>query len=371
MRPETEAELSQAVRDAPGPLTIVGGGTRAPSGNGAHLSSCGLSGIRLYEPGALTLVAGAGTPLAAVQAALAEHGQQLAFEPPDMRRLQPAVAEGGSGDPTIGGVVATNASGPRRIQTGACRDHLLGVRFVDGAGTVIKNGGRVMKNVTGYDLVKLMCGSHGTLGVLSEVALKVLPGAAATAVVRIAAQRVAGAVTTMSQALGSPWDVTGAAHLPGAVPETLIRVEGSAASVSERANKLAALLGQGAQVDTDPDPAIWADVRDAALFEGGSEDVWRISVKPSDAPEVVRRVPASKTLLDWGGGLIWVGVAPGSDVRTMLGGISGHATLVRADATTRARLGKFQPEPAPLASISAGLRAKFDPRGILNPGVMG
>lgn len=327
--------------------------------------------MRLYEPGALTLVVGAGTPLAEVEATLAEEGQRLAFEPPDMRRLLAKVADSGTGDPTIGGVVATNASGPRRIQTGACRDHLLGVRFVDGSGTIIKNGGRVMKNVTGYDLVKLLCGSHGTLGVLSEVALKVLPAADAMAVVRIEGLSVSDAVSAMSQALGSPWDVTGAAHLPGEAPQTLIRVEGSAASVAERGGKLAALLGQGAEVDVDPDPEIWADVRDATVFAGGSEDVWRVSVKPSDAPEVVRRVPASKLLLDWGGGLIWAGVAPGSDVRGMLGDVAGHATLVRAESATRTRLGTFHPEATPLAAISEGLRSKFDPRGILNRGVMG
>jgi len=369
MRPESESELSQAVRDATGPLAIVGGGTRAPGVAGTPLSVAGLSGVRLYEPGALTLVVGAGTPLDEVNGALADEGQRLAFEPPDFRRLLGAVAPSGTGAPTIGGVVAANASGPRRIQTGACRDHLLGVRFVDGAGTVIKNGGRVMKNVTGYDLVKLLCGSHGTLGVLSEVALKVLPAAAASAGVRIDGQSVAAAVTAMSRALGSPWDVTGAAHRPsdGA---TLIRLEGSVASVAERAKKLAALLGNGAVVDTAPDPAIWDDIRDAAVFAGGSEDVWRISVKPSDAPEVVRRVPAAKTLLDWGGGLVWVGVAPDSDVRSMLDGIAGHATIVRAGAATRARLGTFQSEQPPLDAIAARLRARFDPRGILNAGVM-
>ncbi|WP_295316268.1 FAD-binding protein, partial [Roseobacter sp.] len=169
MKPENEAALAEMIRSANGPLTVTGGGTRGMTGDGETLETGALSGISLYEPGALTIVAGAGTPLADVHTALAAENQRLAFEPMDHRPLL-----GTTGEPTLGGVIAANVSGPRRIQGGAARDYALGVRFVDGAGNIVKNGGRVMKNVTGYDLVKLMCGSCGTLGVLSEVALKVL-----------------------------------------------------------------------------------------------------------------------------------------------------------------------------------------------------
>ena len=176
MHPSNELELADAIRDAGGALRIVGGGTRGVAGQGDLLSAAGLAGIRLFEPAALTLVAGAGTPLAEIEAVLAKEGQRLAFEPGDWRGLI-----GSEGVSTIGGVVAANISGPRRVQAGACRDALLGVRFVDGSGTVVKNGGRVMKNVTGYDLARLLAGSWGTLGVLSEVGLKVLPAPEAVA----------------------------------------------------------------------------------------------------------------------------------------------------------------------------------------------
>ncbi len=373
--PNDEAELAAAVADAKGPLRITGGGTR-PLGNpveGTPVSVAGLTGITLYEPGALTIVARAGTPLAEVEAALDNDNQRLPFEPMDHRTLF-----GTGGTPTIGGVVAANVSGPRRIQAGACRDSLIGVRFVDGGGTVVKNGGRVMKNVTGYDLVKLMAGSHGTLGVLSEVSFKVLPRPAARAVVLIDGLSVEEAVSAMSAALGSPYEVTGAAHAPAGVdghPVTMIRVEGFEAQVAYRADALKTLLARygDSTVETDPDrtAAGWRWVRDAEMFAGTDEDVWRISVKPTDAIGVARALPGARLLMDWGGGLVWAGVLKGTDVRAAMTGIPGHATLLRADPATRTALGAFHPEPAPVAAIAKGLRAKFDPKGILNPGLMG
>ncbi len=269
MRPVDEAELGEAVRSARGALRIVGGGTRTVGRvAGDVLETGGLSGITLYEPGALTLVAGAGTPLAEVEAALAAEGQRLPFEVPDMRGLS-----GCEGASTIGGVVAANASGPRRVQVGACRDSLIGVRFVDGSGTAVKNGGRVMKNVTGYDLVKLMAGARGTLGVLTEVALKVLPAPEAQATLVAGGLGVEAAVGVMARALGSPYEVTGAAYLGG---EVRLRVEGMAASVDYRADALAGLLGAGfGRIEGD----LWHEVRDVLPFAGREEAVWRVSVK--------------------------------------------------------------------------------------------
>jgi glycolate oxidase FAD binding subunit len=339
---------------------------------GEVLSVAGLSGIELYEPGALTIVAKAGTPLAEVEAALAAENQRLPFEPMDLRGLL-----GTTGEPTIGGVVAANASGPRRIQAGACRDSLIGVRFVDGRGTVVKNGGRVMKNVTGYDLVKLMAGSYGTLGVLSEVAFKVLPGVETRACVLLNGLSNADAVAAMSKALGSPFEVSGAAHTPAGVdghPVTMLRLEGFADSVTYRAGKLRELLADYGDISVETDPervlAGWHWVRDVEPFHGRAGDVWRVSVKPSDGPEIAARA-GGDVLMDWGGGLVWALVPEGTDLRADLGAFAGHATLIRASEETRARLPVFQPEPAPVAALTEGLRRQFDPKGILNPGIMG
>lgn len=374
MKPQTEAELADIIQGAQGPLRIQGGGTRPIGGDvdGAVLETGGLTGITLYEPGSLTLVARAGTPLSEVEAALDGEGQRLPFEAIDHRGLL-----GTEGAPTVGGMAATNASGPRRIQAGACRDYMLGVRFVDGAGTVLSNGGRVMKNVTGYDLVKLMAGSHGTLGVMSEVSFKVLPKPEAAACILIGGLSDADAVAAMSAALGSPYDVTGAAHLPAGMdgtPVTMIRIEGFAKSVAYRAEQLKTLF-QAHDVSVETDPAKiaagWRYIRDVEAMHDAPGDVWRLSVKPGDAAAMVEASGALRVVYDWGGGLVWLLTAEGADLRAKLGAFGGHATLIRANAANRARLGVFQPEPAPLAAISDGLRARFDPRGILNTGRMG
>jgi glycolate oxidase FAD binding subunit len=353
--PRTEAELADAIASAATPLRVIGGGTRSvvPMSNAAVLSASGLSGITIYEPGSLTLVAQAGTPVAQIEAALASEGQRLAFEPMDHRGLL-----GTEGTPTIGGVVAANVSGPRRIQAGAARDFLLGVRFVDGAGRVLKNGGRVMKNVTGYDLVKLMAGSRGRLGVLSEVAFKVLPLPEVTVTLVLQGLDDAAAVRAMSQALSSPFEVSGAAHWPG--QGTFLRIEGFAGSVAYRAAQLREMLGG----EIEESAQRWTEIRDVTPFHAADGDIWRVSVKPSDAPAIVARAGAEAVLYDWGGGLVWFRMAPGSDLRARIAPFQGHATLVRAGADAMARLPLEQPEPAALAALSSGIRAKFDPRGI-------
>jgi len=370
LMPANEIELAEAVRSAAGALVIRGGGTRSigRAVAGEVLSVAGLSGITLHEPGALTLVARAGTPLAEVEAMLAQAGQRLAFEPMDHRPLL-----GTTGTPTIGAVVAANVAGPRRVQVGSARDFLLGLRCVTGSGEVVKSGGRVMKNVTGYDLARLIAGSFGTLAVISEVALKVLPRVEAAATLAIPGLDPAQSVAAMSAALGSPFEVTGAAHDPEA-ENTYLRIEGFSESVRYRAGRLAGLLLPfGVAAITHDQAEVqgrWDGIRDVTGFAGRKGDVWRISVKPSDAPEITAaaRMPFR---YDWGGGLIWILAPEGTDLRARIGRFTGHATLIRADAATRAAIATFHPEAPAVAALSRGLRARFDPHAILNPGLMG
>ena len=350
MRPESEAEVCEIVRgsvgSSSGGLSLRGGGTRGVLTAGAVLDLSGLAGVRLYEPGALTLVAGAGTPLAEVEALLAGEGQRLAFEPPDLRAVL-----GREGVSTLGGVVAMNASGPRRMQGGAARDHLLGLRFVDGTGAVVKSGGRVMKNVTGLDLVRLMAGSQGSLGVITEVALKVQ--AIPEAVVTLGGpERGTAGLASLRRALGSAFDISGAAM--GAFG-TWVRIEGMAGSVAYRAGRLKELLPGWEEVSAD-----WTLVRDAPVK--GAE-IWRLSVVPSDAWAVAEALPGADLCFDWAGGLIWVGCAAGTPVRAAVQG-RGHATMLRG-------AGRAWGEEAPgVARLMAGVKAKFDPRGVFNPGGM-
>lgn len=365
MTPETEEELARVIRTAAGRLSILGGGTRGMAGGGVPLTTAALRGITLYEPGALTLVVRAGTPLTEVETALAAEGQRLAFEPMDHRGVL-----GTRGTPTIGGVVAGNVSGPRRIAVGACRDFLLGVRFVDGQGRSLRNGGRVMKNVTGYDLVKLMAGSRGTLGVLTEVALKVLPVPQAAATLEAAELEDGRAIAALCAALGTPFEVSGAAHLPG--PDgarTILRLEGFAASVAYRASELATALRGFGDFAVSGDMQVWDDLRHVAPFQGRAGDVWRLSVRPTAAPGIVAALPGAEAVYDWGGGLIWLlvpeGVAlDGTAIRQVVAQAGGgHATLVRGEDAAR-----FQPQPPAIAALEERLRRAFDPRGLFAGG---
>ncbi|HUF86218.1 MAG TPA: glycolate oxidase subunit GlcE [Thermohalobaculum sp.] len=387
LAPGTETELAEAVATAAAaktPLEIRGGGSRLAIGRPvqaeATLATRGLDGITLYEPGALTLVVQAGTRLAQVEETLAAEGQRLPFEPMDHRFLL-----GTEGEPTVGGMVATAASGPRRVQAGACRDAMLGVRFVNGRGEVIRNGGRVMKNVTGYDLVKLMAGSHGTLGVLTEVAFKVLPAPERALTLVIEGLEDARAVEAMACAMTSPFEVTGAAHLPpesdGVAARTLLRIEGMAGQADYRAEQVAQRLagfGPAERLEGAEHEAVWLGIRDVRQFAGRPGAVWRLALKPSDAPKAVAAVRAAldcEALYDWAGGRVWVltrdaGDAGAAAIRAQTARLGGHATLIRASAATRAAVEVFEPEPEAVARFSRGLRARFDPAGILNPGRM-
>jgi glycolate oxidase FAD binding subunit len=384
-RPASEAEASAiicAAREARTPLAIAGGGTRAGLGRPvqaqATLSSAGLTGITLYEPAEMVIGARAGTPLALIEEALAERGQMLPFEPMDHRPLL-----GSAGEPTIGAVAAGNISGPRRINAGAARDSLIGVRLVNGRGEAVKSGGRVMKNVTGLDLVKLVAGSYGTLGFLTEVTFRVLPKP--ERVVTLAWQGLAdeAAVTLLCAALGSPFEPFAAAHLPAGIggpsARTLLRLETVPASVDYRAAELTGLLqahGRPEPIEGKEAAALWREIRDAAFFAGTQEAVWRLSLKPGDGPKataIARALPDARWFYDWGGGLVWLAVPVGQDagaaaIRAALKPLGGHATLVRAPDAIRAAVPVFEPLAAPLMRVSAGIKASFDPEGLFEPG---
>lgn len=356
LAPANEAEAAEILADCHArrrPLRIAGGGTRVENRvAGDLLSLSRLSGVVTYSPGEMTLIARPGTSLPEIQAMLAAESQTLAFEPPDLRAVL-----GCGGTPTLGGVVAANASGPRRLLAGACRDHLLGARFVDGRGRVLKSGGRVMKNVTGLDLAKLLAGSFGTLAVLTEVVLKTLPLLPARTTLAFPAATGATALRIFTAALSTPFEVSGAAHVGGTA---FLRIEGLESQLAHRRDRLLALLA-GFRPEV-MDDAPWDAIRDAAHFAGGGP-LWRILCKPTDAPGLCAglRAMGGDCSLDWGGGLVWYR-GPGHP-RTL----AAHATLVRrADATGPA----FPPLPGGVARLQDGLRRTFDPAGILNPGLM-
>ena len=384
-------------------LEIAGAGTKRgigrPRGRGneapSHvLSLAGLSGITLYEPEELVLGARAGTPLAEIEAALATAGQMLAFEPPDLPRLWDA--NGASGQGTAGGLVGAGIAGPRRVKAGSVRDHLLGAHGVSGRGEAFKTGGRVVKNVTGYDLSKLVTASWGTLAVLTEVTFKVLPAPETTATLLLAADDTARAVGVLTAGLGSSHDVSGAAYLPAGVARrsrvagvagagrgvAALRLEGFAASVAARVAALTTLLeaqGEVARLDDAASRALWCEIRDAACFAGGEAPLWRVSVAPQAGPAVadaVMRDSGGEAMFDWGGGLVWLALPAADDahaatVRAAVAAAGGgHATLLRAPDAVRAAVAVFEPQPAGLAALSRRVKGQFDPRGILNPGRM-
>lgn len=357
MSPENEAELAEILtahsRNRQ-PLRIRGGGSRVETDhlNAPVLSTTGISGVVTYSPGEMTLIAKTGTSLTEIKAMLAGEGQALAFEPAHTDHS------------TIGGMVAANASGPRRLLVGACRDHLLGVRFVDGQGRILKNGGRVMKNVTGLDLSKLMAGAYGTLGVLTEVVLKTLPSSEARETLAFSGIDETQALQIFMAALATPFEISGAAYHDGTA---WLRIEGLESQIIYRRDRLLAMftgreiniLGQEATQN------LWRGLCDVAHFSG-HRPLWRILVKASDAPAIAAQLHqlGGKTSLDWGGGLIWY-CGPGEALTIRQ--IASHSTLVRRD-DVQGRA--FPPQAAAIKRLSDGLRQNFDPSGILNPGLM-
>ena len=382
---EAAARLVQVAALSRTPLAIRGGGTRSLAGvpEGAEtLSTRGLAGIVAYNPAEMTMTVRAGTPLEVVEAALAEKRQMLAFEPCDLR-----AALGSSGIPTIGGVFAANASGPRRFVAGAARDSLIGVRFVNGKGEVVKAGGRVMKNVTGLDLVKLLAGSHGSLALLTEVTFRLLPVPETAATIVVSGLNDAEAAAAMATAMSMSVEVSGAAHLPesvrgrfagGVLPDgaaTVLRLEGLSASVAVRSEKLAAAMGRFGAVthlDAEVTARLWREIRDAAPYADGTpRPLWRVSVAPTAGHQLVaalRLETGVDAFYDWQGGLVWLRMEADPEAALLrryvkaVGG--GHATLLRARPEVLAATEAFEPQPDAVVALSVRVKASFDPAGL-------
>jgi glycolate dehydrogenase FAD-binding subunit len=402
LRPRDANDVEAAVQWALGEgtaLELIGHGSKRAIGRPAQsdltLDLSALSGVTLYEPEELVLSAKAGTQLAEIEALVAAKGQQLAFEPMDYGPL----LGGTPGRGTIGGALAMNLCGPRRIKAGAARDHFLGFTAVSGRGETFKSGGRVVKNVTGYDLCKLMAGSWGTLAAMTEVTIKTLPGPETELTVLVRIEGATEAIEAMGRAMGSACDVSGAAYLPGGIGTRLLpavvvgadeslaalRLEGFSPSLTHRRHLLETLLkpfGELRVLDAPISRELWRAVRDVALFaargDGTDRPLWRISTAPSRGAAFAAMIAGqaeAQLFYDWAGGLIWV-LAEASDdagarrIRRATATIGGHATLIRAPAALRAAINVFEPQEPALAALTKRVKESFDPKGVLNPGRM-
>ncbi|ETR78503.1 2-hydroxy-acid oxidase [Afipia sp. P52-10] len=401
MKARDAKDVETAVRDAIGagqPLAIVGHGTKAVVGHrmatNAVLDLSALNAVTAYEPNELILTVQAGAALSEIVPLLAAKNQEFAFEPMNTAALL-GTPEGAG---TIGGMIAAGLAGPRRVKAGAARDHLLGISAVSGFGESFKAGGRVVKNVTGYDLCKLVAGSWGTLAVMTEVTLKVMPKAESETTLVLRGLDEGTAVRAMGVALGSPYDVSAAAHVPasslraagvlgdGVTADsalTLLRLEGIAASVAHRAETLTAALdafGPLERIDGDPSRRIWAAIRDVTPFAAsgplGAWPVWRIVCPPAAGGTLgqqLARETGGDLIYDWGGGLIWAALPPAQDahaalVRARVAASGGHATLIRASDAVRAAVDVFHPLDAGVAALTARVKAAFDPSDVFNRG---
>ena len=375
-------------------LEVVGRGSKRalgrPGQTDVTLDLSGLSGVTLYEPEELVLSARAGTSMTEIEALVASKNQQLECEPMDYGPLlgQP------DGAGSLGGAIAANLAGPRRIKSGAARDHFLGVSAVSGRGETFKSGGRVVKNVTGYDLCKVLAGSWGTLAAMTDITIKTLPRAETEETVLLLGLDDVRAIRAMSAAMASSCDVSGAAHLPAHIAfrfgglestqaTTALRLEGVAPSVKHRKETLIALLqsyGSVTSLGAERSRLLWSSIRDVRPFAAngpsGQRPVWRVSTVPSKGAEFATMIPPSAQMFyDWAGGLIWIAPLPGLDVatdeiRAAVRAVGGHATLIRADASVRAASGVFEPQDGALAAVTKRVKESFDPKGVLNPGRM-
>jgi glycolate oxidase FAD binding subunit len=358
------------------PFEIVGGGTRrqigAPIPALPQLDLSAIKGIVNYEPEELICTLAPGTPLPEVESVLASHGQRLGFDPADW-----SAVHGVSGTATIGGAVSVDAFGPGRLLRGPARDSLLAWRGVNGLGETIRGGAKVVKNVTGFDLPKLMCGAFGTLAVLTELTFRVYPRASRAAVLAVKDVGPLEGFAHLRKIARSALEPSGLAYLPGGNTlladagrgTALIRLEGEEVPLQEKIVLAKALLG--APLDDVPDGNdLFGKIRDGAMFAATPLDIWRVMIPATEAPRIAAEIAAPLWLGDQAGGLLWL-AAPASSaalIRDLAAANDGQAMLLKAADETRARLGLYAPPAPALAALRARVKHAFDPDGLLNPG---
>ena len=374
----------RAARETRVPFEIVGRGTKRAYGRATAVSDTldisALNGIVKYEHDELVLTVRAATPLCRNRSTVEPRGSKGSDS---IRPTGDPCSVGPRRSGTIGGALSADTSGPARLRFGAARDHLLGYRAVNGLGEGYKAGGRVVKNVTGFDLSKLMCGAMGTLGVLTEVTLRVYPRAPESAALMVADLSPEDGFALLRRVWSSPFEPTGLAYLPAcAAPAfgigdcgegaAFLRVEGAAVPVREKIAALRNLLKDRPLARVDNGDPLFAKIGDGAAFLGQKIDIWRLAVPQASAAECIARANAPLWFADWAGGLLWLGLPASS--ATALGAIAqdvgGHVVLFRANAASRAAIPVFQPELPAHAGLTRSVKAAFDPLKLFNPGRM-
>ncbi len=334
-------QIRAAYADAT-PLMVQGGASKSFYGNtqqGEILDTRGLNGVVDYQPNELVLTARAGTPLTEIESLLAEHHQALAFEPPHF------------GAATLGGCVASGLSGPRRPYTGAVRDYVLGVRMIDGTGQALRFGGQVIKNVAGYDVSRLMVGALGTLGVLTEISLKVLPRPVAEVSLQFEIDE-AQAITIMNLWAGQPLPLSATSWHAGLLS---VRLSGAESAVT------AAIAKLGGEILHDA-PGFWQRLREQTTPFFAKRPLWRLAVKPTHPALNI----SDAQWIEWGGATRWLNSdLPAHALREATRNGGGHATLFRGEPLAD---GVFSPLPSALLTIHQNLKQRFDPKGIFNRG---
>ena len=377
IRPADAADLRDLVGDARACgrlIEVRGGGSKrdigSPDRETAIVDMGAFTGIVDYEPSELVLTVRPATPLSQVDELLSEHRQMLAFEPWDHGPLfgRPA------GAATIGGVVAAGVAGPRRVSVGGARDHLLGFAAVSGRGEAFKGGGKVVKNVTGFDIAKVIAGSWGQLAIMTELSVKVVPRPRATTTVALTGLTGQAAIAAMSKALGSRCAPVAAAHLPAAFGRqavTGIRLEGFRESVDLRAMQLREVLDDFAEalpLEGAEGEDMWIAIREIRQL-AGAETLWRAHIAPSRAAPLADALEqlGAEWFFDWAGALVWIGAPAGADVGATVAGLGGHAMLVRATLAVRQATPVRRPEAPAVAALSARVKQAFDPAAVLDP----